>query len=121
MSAHPGSPGWPVGPSSYVPQGIRNQDAHQGLASGEKPYPDHSSNSSPGGSSYGSLKGGAMGGNPFFDALCGAIALIGVIAVLFCMVLTAVASRERGAIGLFVLAILFCCLLVAIILLPILI
>ncbi len=56
-----------------------------------------------------------MNGGTFFDALCGAVVLIGVIAVLFSLVLTVVAGRERGAIGLFVLAVLFCCFLVVVI------
>ncbi|MGB9776276.1 MAG: hypothetical protein ACPLYD_00225 [Anaerolineae bacterium] len=56
-----------------------------------------------------------MSGNPFFNVFCGAVACMGVIAVLFCAILTIVASRERGAIGLFVLAVLFCCFLVTII------
>lgn len=56
-----------------------------------------------------------MSGGPTFDTLCGVVASVGVIAVLFGLVLTAVASREREAIGLFVLAVLFCCFLVAII------
>lgn len=40
---------------------------------------------------------------------------MGVIAVLFSLILTAAVSRERGAIGLFVLAVLFCCFLVFVI------
>ncbi len=57
-----------------------------------------------------------MGGTPFFDVLCGVVVAIGLIAALFCLILTAVARREREAIGLFALAVLFCCLLVGIIL-----
>lgn len=57
-----------------------------------------------------------MSGDLFFDALCGVVALIGVIAVLFGIILAAVASRERGAVGLFVLAVLFCCFLLFVVL-----
>lgn len=56
-----------------------------------------------------------MSGNPFLDAICGAIVLIGVISALFCGILALVTSRERGAVGLFVLAALFCCFLVVLI------
>lgn len=56
-----------------------------------------------------------MNGDLFFNTFCGVVAFIGVIAVLFSLVLTAAVSRERGAIGLFVLAVLFCCFLVFVI------
>ncbi|MBC7226560.1 MAG: hypothetical protein H5T61_04945 [Thermoflexales bacterium] len=56
-----------------------------------------------------------MSGNPFFDAFCGMVLLIGIVAALFCLILALVNSRERGAAGLFVLSALFCCFLVVLI------
>jgi hypothetical protein len=55
-----------------------------------------------------------MSGGPW-EAICGVVRLIGVIALLFCLILAILARQEREAVGLLVLALLFCCLLVVVI------
>lgn len=58
-----------------------------------------------------------MNGNPIGMTICGLVALVGIMTLLFCLLCTISSAQDGEAVGVFLLAALFCCILIGAVLL----